>query len=130
MTFNFAEVVIRGQSGVLVWFLGELGVILVAILRTILTTHGHSVLIQWVEGKLHCPLPVWYALVLVPTNSPVSSNPLQSILSLLEGFFRWSIISQPLAYRLRNASGIVDSFILATFAFSLALFLRRFRDVD
>src|SRR3954462_9496841 len=90
-----------------------------AILRIVRGAHRHFVHVGFMKSKLHCPLPIRDAFVLIPPDSPIPSNALQSVLSLLKVFFRRGVISQPLAHRLRNAFGIVHSFCLATLPFAL-----------
>src|ERR1041385_6375685 len=81
----------------------------------VLTAHGRSILIGWTEGKLHSPLPVRNALVLVPSNSPVPANVLQANLALILGFSRRRVISQFNANGFGDASGIVGFLRSATF---------------
>src|ERR1041385_6156964 len=72
--------------GVIIWCLKRIGVrdlwwlrvVLPSIFSSVLSTHSSSVLLSWVEGKLHWPLPIWNALVLVPPNRPVAANLLQA----------------------------------------------------
>src|SRR3954467_2806984 len=90
-----------------------------AIFWIVRGAHSHGVHVWFMECKLHCPLPIRDAFVLIPPDNPIPSNALQLVLSLLKIFFRWGIISQPLAHRVRNACGIVHSFCLATLPFAL-----------
>src|SRR3954468_3749904 len=86
-----------------------------AIFFNVLTTHGRSILIGWTEGKLHSPLPVRDALVLVPSDSPVPMNVLQAILTLIFRFSRRRIISKRNANGFGDASGIFGFLRPATF---------------
>src|ERR1041385_8336330 len=75
--------------GVIIWCLKRIGVrdlwwlrvVLPSIFSSVLSTHSSSVLVWWVECKLHCPLPISNTLVFVPSNRPVAANILQAILS-------------------------------------------------
>src|SRR3954471_13531328 len=93
-----------------------------AILFGVLTAHGRSILIGWTEGKLHSPLPIRDALVLVPSDSPVPTNVLQAILALIFGFSRRRIISKLNANGFGDASGIVGFLRPATFLLWSRLF--------
>src|SRR3954468_24013708 len=81
----------------------------------VLTAHGRSILIGWTEGKLHSPLPVRDALVLVPSDSPVPTNVLQAILALIFGFFRRRVILKRNVNGFGDASGIIGFLRPATF---------------
>src|ERR1041385_5352446 len=81
----------------------------------VLTAHGRSILIGWTEGKLHSPLPVRDALVLVPSNCPVPANVLQAILALILGLFRRRVISQCKSNGFGDASCVVGFLRSASF---------------
>src|SRR3954462_11374128 len=102
-------------------FLGWLREIEMTVFWTVLGAHGHGVLVRWIERKLYSPFPIWNTFVLVPSDCPVSANPLLSVLALLLSFFRWHIVTHSFTNRSRNASGKIDNLLFA----SLALLLGR-----
>src|ERR1041385_1252315 len=85
------------------------------IFFNVLTAHGRSILKGWTEGKLHRPLPVKNAFILVPANRPVPANVLQTNLSLFLGVFRRRVISKLNANGFGDASCIVGFLRSATF---------------
>src|ERR1041385_6968983 len=113
--------------GVIIWCLERIGVrnlwwlrvVFPSILSSVLSTHSNGILVWWVEGKLHCPLPIRNTLVLVPPNFLVAANPLQANLSRAISFFGWSVIAHFHTNGFGNSSGIVDFLSFASFAFLL-----------
>src|ERR1041385_4962435 len=76
--------------GIIIWRLdrigvrnsGRLQVVFSSIGSIVLSTHCSCVPIWWVEGKMHSPLPIRNALVLVPPYCPVAANLLNSNISI------------------------------------------------
>src|ERR1041385_442199 len=111
--------------GVIIWCLERIGVRNLwwlrvefpSILSSVLSTHSSGILVWWVEGKLHCPLPIRNTLVLVPPNSPIAANLLQANLSHAISFFGWSVIAHFLVNNFENSSSIFDLVCFVSFAF-------------
>src|SRR3954469_25296010 len=88
-----------------------------AIFWIVRGVHSHGVHVWFMECKLHCPLPIRDALVLIPPDSPIPSNALKHVLPLLKTFFRGGVITKPRAHRLRDGCSIVNTLCLATLSF-------------
>src|ERR1041385_2011871 len=85
------------------------------IFFNVLTAHGRSILKGWTEGKLHRPLPVRNAFILVPSYGPVPANVLQAILALIRGFLRRRVLTQCKTNGFGDASCILGFLRSASF---------------